>query len=154
MKIISADTGISIRSLNDEFIKLKKMMQRQIKEVKKPSNISREKERLILKAFISLGEDYTQLIIEKVSPNDFISIDEKNLFIKLSEIYQNYGYLNYYDLYKWLTESLNNQCYVDDVLGEREGKQLTEILQYAQYNHKVEIYNIALKVINYLIEVD
>jgi DNA primase len=106
LKIISSDTKISLRSLNDELAKFKNSIKKEVVNRSKPSFNSKEREKLLLKALITMNEDFVQLIIEKITLDDFVSPNERELFNKLSEIYKNNGHINYNIIFNLLDENL------------------------------------------------
>jgi hypothetical protein len=56
------------------------------------------------------------------------------------------------DLLNWLSEDIYNIERVNEAMRETGAKDIIELIQYAQQEHKVEIYNMALKIVKMLIE--
>jgi hypothetical protein len=56
------------------------------------------------------------------------------------------------DLLTWLNESLVYSSYCDEVIKEYNPKTLIEILQYAQIDFKREVYDMAFKVVDYIVK--
>jgi len=59
-----------------------------------------------------------------------------------------------YNLLKWLEDDLENIEYVDVVIEEMNCKNFVDLLQYSQERAQVEIFKMAVDVVEYLMEVE
>lgn len=129
-KFLAADTSISINNMEKEFTKLKNSRNKIQRFSQRTLLLTSERENFILKSLLQSKEELRQILLDKIKEEDFSSETKRKLFIKLNEIFKNFGYLKYEEVINVISEDDLKQLVLELVMIDDSFINEDGILQY------------------------